>query len=307
MPGHGHRRSDSRMQQQLDEPHLLLQLQRLGDLLDVPKRNSQRSVLWGEHRSRVRPNGDPSQRLHGDGSHQLLESSRAAVASSACLGACAGPARGERASPRFFGVTLRPFVPIQTTPSGTKKATGELLDAGQREALQLAMRALAAGDRSAFNPVFTALWPVLRRFCHRSLRDADAARDAAQTALLKLFLRASDFRADGDVVTWALGFASYECLSARNRTRRRREHGEDALLATVPLGAPSPEERAIHGDLRVAAVEVLGTLRPRDVDTLTASFTDARPAGSNASSRKRLQRALGRLRMAWRQTYGNDD
>jgi len=181
------------------------------------------------------------------------------------------------------------------------------LDAGQRQQLQLAMTALAAGDRSAFGPVFTTLWPLLLRFCERSLRDPDAAHDAAQTALMKLFLHATSFRADGDVVAWALGFGSFECLSARNRTRRRREHADDAFLSAVPAGQPSPEDNAIHEDLRAAAIELLGTLRPQDVDTLSTAFAGARPVMSNATSRKRLQRALDRLRTAWRQTYGNDE
>jgi DNA-directed RNA polymerase specialized sigma24 family protein len=181
------------------------------------------------------------------------------------------------------------------------------VDAGQREQLQRAMTALAAGDRSAFQPVFSALWPLLRRFCERTLKDRDVAHDAAQTALMKLLLNATSFRVGHDVVAWALGFASFECLSVRNRTTRRREHADDRLLAAVPAGQPSPEDAAIQEDLHVAALRVVGTLRPQDVDTLNAAFTDARVVASNATSRKRLQRALERLRMAWRRTHGSDD
>ena len=54
-------------------------------------------------------------------------------------------------------------------------------------------------------------------------------------------------------------------------------------------------------------LNVVGTLRPGDVDTLNAAFTDSRPTPSNAAARKRLQRALERLRIAWRQTYGSHD
>ena len=181
------------------------------------------------------------------------------------------------------------------------------MDAWQREQLQVAMTALAAGDRSAYQPAFSALWPILRRFCERTLHDPDLAHDVAQTALMKLFLHAKSFRAGHDVVAWALGFASYECLSARNRSLRRREQVDDALLATIPASEPSPEAATIENDLRGAALEVLGTLRPQDVDMLNLAFTGTRPVGANAASRKRLQRALGRLRTAWRQTYGSDD
>jgi DNA-directed RNA polymerase specialized sigma24 family protein len=181
------------------------------------------------------------------------------------------------------------------------------LDGGQREELRLAMTALAGGDRSAFRPVFTTLWPLLRRFCERTLHDPDAARDAAQTALMKLLLHATNFRVDGDVVAWALGFASFECLSVRNRTLRRREQVDDSLLAALPTGQPSPEDSAIHENLRAAAVQLLGTLRAQDVQTLSTALAGGRAVGSNAASRKRLQRAIERLRAAWRHTYGNND
>lgn len=127
------------------------------------------------------------------------------------------------------------------------------MDARQREQLQLAMAALAGGDRSAYHPVFTGLWPVLRRFSERMLHDRDLAQDAAQTALLKLLLHATEFRPDRDVVAWALGFASFECLSVRNRSARHREQREDAVLAAVVAGHPSPEEATIEADLRAAA------------------------------------------------------
>ena len=136
------------------------------------------------------------------------------------------------------------------------------MDARQREQLQLAMAALAGGDRSAYHPVFTGLWPVLRRFSERMLHDRDLAQDAAQTALLKLLLHATEFRPDRDVVAWALGFASFECLSVRNRSARHREQREDAVLAAVVAGHPSPEEATIETDLRAAAVEVLGAPAP---------------------------------------------
>ena len=137
------------------------------------------------------------------------------------------------------------------------------MDAGQREQLQAAMTALAAGDRSAFRPVFSTLWPLLRRFCERTLRDPDLAQDAAQTALMKLLHHATDYRPDRDVVAWALGVASFECLSPRNRTARRREDADNQLLALMPAGQPSPEDSAIHAQLRAAALDLLGTLRPQ--------------------------------------------
>ena len=83
--------------------------------------------------------------------------------------------------------------------------------AEERERLQRSMVALARGDRSTFHPVFEGLWPLLRRFCLRVLRDEPLAEDAAQGALMKLLFHATDFRPDADVVAWALGIAAFEC------------------------------------------------------------------------------------------------
>jgi DNA-directed RNA polymerase specialized sigma24 family protein len=180
------------------------------------------------------------------------------------------------------------------------------VDPGQREQLQLAMTALAAGERSAFHPVFAGLWPLVLRLCQRSLRDPDVAQDAAQAALMKLFLHAAEFRADGDAVAWALSFAAFECRTARNHSLRRREEGREIELLAIAGGGPSPEDTSIEADLRSAALEVLGSLRPHDAETIHLAVAGDRPTGSPAF-RKRLQRAVERLRTAWRQTHGSRD
>ncbi len=180
------------------------------------------------------------------------------------------------------------------------------VDARQREQLQLGLTALAGGDRSAFRPVFAGLWPLLRSFCERTLHDPDLGQDAAQSALMKLFLHATEFRPDGDAVAWALGFASFECRSVRNRRVRLREETNEALLASVAGVQASPEQATVEADLRAAAVVVLGALRPKDAEAIELALAGPRPAASPAF-RKRLQRALERLRVAWRHTHGSHD
>jgi hypothetical protein len=44
----------------------------------------------------------------------------------------------------------------------------------EREALHAAMVRLADGDRSAFEPVYRALWPLLLRFAGRALGEDEA-------------------------------------------------------------------------------------------------------------------------------------
>jgi RNA polymerase sigma-70 factor (ECF subfamily) len=163
------------------------------------------------------------------------------------------------------------------------------------------MIALSQGDRAAFRPVFDALWPLLRSFARRALSDAALAEDAAQAALSKLFLRAALFDPSRDAVTWALGFVSFEVLSLRKRSSRRKRLGE---LVDAPAARETPEEQIISSDLHAAAAEVLGTLRPADLETLQAVLAGDRPHG--AAFRKRLQRAVARLRQAFWSRHGLD-
>jgi RNA polymerase sigma factor (sigma-70 family) len=168
----------------------------------------------------------------------------------------------------------------------------------EREALQRHLEQLADGDRDAFHPVFLRLWPLLRGFAARSLPAAEA-EDAAQEALLRVFARAGEFDRRRDALSWVLGIAAYEIRSARKRRLRRREDGAGALAGRPDL-APSPEDSAVAGDLERALAAALATLRPGDSEALLAYARGARPDLPAPTFRKRVERALARLRGAWR-------
>ena len=177
------------------------------------------------------------------------------------------------------------------------------MDRSAREALQRGMCALADGDRSAFDPVFAALWPLLRRFAERALLDPSAGEDAAQSALVKVFSCAAEFDPERDALSWALGIAAYECRTARKKQARRREDVTAAPPEPGPAVA-SPEDVAIDTDLQAAAAGLLGTLRPVDAATLLAAARGDRERSS--LFRKRLERALSRFRKEWRARHGED-
>jgi RNA polymerase sigma-70 factor (ECF subfamily) len=168
------------------------------------------------------------------------------------------------------------------------------------------MTRLADGDRKAFDPVFEALWPVVRAFCARAVGTGDA-EDAAQAALVRVFARAGEYDPARPALPWALAIAAWECRTVRRRHERRREEPlvvvADGALATAVAHIPSPEEAAIDADLRAAALAALGTLRPLDIETITAAWSGSEARG--AKLRKRLSRALHRLRVAWRSRHGD--
>jgi RNA polymerase sigma-70 factor (ECF subfamily) len=177
------------------------------------------------------------------------------------------------------------------------------MDADSRKHVNALMIRLADGDRSVFDEVYAALWPVMTAFCGRMLSGMDA-EDAAQQALLKVFSRASTFERTGDAFTWAITIATWEVRTIQKQTTRSRVTFMEVHDAADP--AESAEALISHEQLVTAAKHVLGTLSESDQQTLVATLNDETPASvTGATFRKRRERALARLREAWRKVYGN--
>lgn len=174
------------------------------------------------------------------------------------------------------------------------------MDRQKRLELQRCLARLADGDRGAFRPVFELAWPPVRALAARLLPHAADADDAAQLAFLKVFERCSQYDADRDALAWIVGIVSYECMTIRRKHSRRRELTGESVGALAD-GTPTAEEKAVTDELEASALAVLGELGPLDRETLRTAFWGDRERGAKpATFRKRLERALGRLRAAWR-------
>jgi len=178
------------------------------------------------------------------------------------------------------------------------------LDHDRHRQLQDLLARLADGDRAAFPPAFALLWPVTRSFARSFLRDDAGAEDAAQQALVRLFLRAAEYDPSRPALPWVIGIVANECRTLRRKTQRRRE-GPLAEAEAQADSAASPEEEAARRDLEHAAFSALDGLSPADVEAVLAHVGAAeRPALPAATFRKRLERALKRLRRAWSERHG---
>jgi RNA polymerase sigma-70 factor (ECF subfamily) len=177
------------------------------------------------------------------------------------------------------------------------------MDPETRRSLNAMMIRLADGDRSAFDGAFALMWPPLLAFCRRTLVPSDA-EDAAQLALLKVFDRASTFQRDKDALTWAITIAAWEVRTIRKRHIRARSTSIDTDEPVSP--ADDPERAASDHEQVEAAQAVLGTLSEDDRATLAATLAEETPTGvSGAAFRKRRERAMTRLKEAWRRIHGN--
>ena len=163
------------------------------------------------------------------------------------------------------------------------------------------MTAAADGDRAALDPLFAALWPPVVAYSTRFLRDATLAEDVAQDALVKLFGRLEQYDRERDALTWALTFATWECRTARRRLQRRAE------VATTPDASLDGPRIVEERELVRAGLEALDALPARDREVIAAVLLDddeLRRSLAPATFRKRLERALGRLRTSWRSRHG---
>lgn len=165
------------------------------------------------------------------------------------------------------------------------------MEADERALLRADLARVADGDRTALEPAFSRLQPLVLGFCRRVL-DGPTAEDASQEALVKLFAHASDYDAERDPVPWALAFAANACRTARKRVARRKEQGD------IPDRAVDgdPDTALMDAELIAAVQATLATLSPLDAETLALAMGE-RPPG--ATFRKRLERASARFRAVW--------
>ncbi len=178
------------------------------------------------------------------------------------------------------------------------------MHAVESEQLASWMERVADGDRAAFTPLFRALEPRVRALCRALLRHEQDAEDAVQLAMEKIFVRAADYERGRRVMPWALAIAAWECRGLRQKRARRRER---ALEVEGPFTAGADFDReATQAELARVARSALDSLSEADREVLFATFWDeAALAGvAGATVRKRRERALARLRSAFRRLYG---
>lgn len=170
--------------------------------------------------------------------------------------------------------------------------------------LDALMARLSEGDRLAFDPLFSALNPRAVRLA-RSRVDRQRADDVAQSALLKVFARASDFEAGRPVLPWFYAIVANEIRAV---TRGKLCRAQVPLEATdgrpheIADEREDPERHSIERELALALERAIESLDPASADAIAAMLGRAdRPAIDNHSStafRKRVSRAYARLRLA---------
>lgn len=157
------------------------------------------------------------------------------------------------------------------------------------------MARLAQGDRTAFDPLYTALRPRALRLSRSRVGEADA-EDVAQAALLRVFSRAGEFIPGKPCLPWFYAIVANE-IRAQARKRTALPLDEGAALSLIAPGDDA-EAQLMSRELERALELAIVDLDDASAGAIRALLgRDAPPEAGAATFRKRVSRAYARLRL----------
>jgi RNA polymerase sigma factor (sigma-70 family) len=169
---------------------------------------------------------------------------------------------------------------------------------------ELVRRALA-GDAGAYEELVARYQELAYRVAYVLAGDAEAARDAAQSAFIKAFFSLNRFRQDAPFRPWLLKIVANEARNQRRSTWRRSHHELQLAEGPPPVdSAQSPEGAALVREEREALLRAVNALSDKDRQVIVYRyFLDLNESEMAAIMRcpkgtvkSRLSRALSRLR-----------
>lgn len=175
--------------------------------------------------------------------------------------------------------------------------------------INAAIHAARAGDESAFSQLCETYRSAAERVARHILRTEDAAADAVQDALIKVYKAIPNFE-DGNFRAWLLRIVTNTCYDHLRRQKRRPAMSLDALLEESYTEPPDtrqshdPERMALRREQREFLRGVIAELSPWHkevvmlVDVMGYDYAEAAallglPLGTVKS---RLSRARAALR-----------
>jgi RNA polymerase sigma-70 factor (ECF subfamily) len=142
--------------------------------------------------------------------------------------------------------------PMQSPPASAE--SGYRGSSAARES-ELITR-IAAGDRRAFEELYTLYHRRLARFLTRLTRRYDVAEEVINDTFWIVWKKAADFRGESQPSTWILGIAYRR---ARNAFRSAARAGSSENLDVLPE-LPTTDESIRNEELRDWLVQALGQL-----------------------------------------------
>jgi RNA polymerase sigma-70 factor (ECF subfamily) len=134
------------------------------------------------------------------------------------------------------------------------KMAGSRGKSGDGSAEVALLQRVAAGDRDAFSELYRRLQRPLFGYLMKLVREREMVEDVLNETMMEVWRQAARFEGRSSVNTWVFSIAHHRAVS---RLRKRRETSlDEEQAATIEDEAPTPDERAISGDMS----RLLGTL-----------------------------------------------
>jgi len=157
------------------------------------------------------------------------------------------------------------------------------------------MGRLARGDRAAFDPLYVALRPRALRLAEARLGKAHA-QDVAQSALLKVFSRASDFLPGRPCLPWFYAIVANEIRAAKRTIARWVP--DDGASEHLVDEAEDVEHQLVTRELERALELAVDALDDDGANAIRAMLGRAPIPDIHAGTfRKRVSRAYAKLRL----------
>jgi len=158
------------------------------------------------------------------------------------------------------------------------------------------MSRLSQGERQAFDPLFRALYPRALRLARIKLTTEHAA-DVAQTVMMKVFARASEFEAGKPVLPWFYAIAANELRTVQRRTAQGTRMVPETHAHHL-RGADDPERLLLEQELRGCLDRAMAALDDESAEAIACMLDERRSPGIAAPAfRKRVSRAYAKLRL----------
>lgn len=123
------------------------------------------------------------------------------------------------------------------------------------------MVAWMAGDRRAFEALFTRLAPRVHGFFARSFRDESIADDLLQVTFMKVHRARDQYRKESRVLPWIFGVAARVRLDELRKQKRLPEDADDeAVDRAADQDGETPEQSLSQKDRAQAVQAALDAL-----------------------------------------------
>jgi RNA polymerase sigma-70 factor (ECF subfamily) len=148
------------------------------------------------------------------------------------------------------------------------------------------VRAMLAGDESAFRHFFATYFPRIYRFAlPRLARDVEATKEVVQASLTKAVRSLASYRSDAALFTWLCQICRYQIVDYLRANKRHSdrivliEDHPELRAALESLEAPAedqPLQRLDRAQTRALVQAVLDRLPARYGDVLEWKYIDGR-------------------------------